>query len=247
MTSPTAPQTAIGPEGAQHPSWSFLTNYAIVLVYVALHPESTVRTIAVDVGVTERAALSILRDLDDESIVRRTRNGRRNTYSVDFSRLASMQRDGRETGNPLALRLFVDVLIKTMFDIAKARETTAPHTPPRASTPDGEDDSEARAGSWEFFTNHLFILLAVAGDGSQTVRELAARVEITERAAVSILSQLRVEGVLDGVRSGRRNTHTIDFAAFRDFRGWFFESWEIPPQLIDVAAKGMEMLALKPR
>ena len=244
MTSPTAPQTAIGPEGVEHPSWSFLTNYAIVLVYVALHPESTVRTIAVDVGVTERAALSILRDLDDESIIRRTRCGRRNTYSVDFSRLASMRRGGRETTNPLTPRLFQDVVIKTLFDIAQARQATAPHTPPRA---DGEEDNEARAGSGGFFTNHLFILLAVAGDGSQTVRELAVRAEITERAAVSILNQLRAEGVLDGVREGRRNSYTVDFAAFRDFRGWFFESWEIPRQLIDVAAKGIEMLAHKPR
>ena len=244
MTSPTAPQTAIGPEGAEHPSWSFLTNYAIVLVYVALHPESTVRTIAVDVGVTERAALSILRDLDDEFIIRRTRNGRRNTYSVDFSRLASMRRGGRETNNPLTPRLFQDVVIKTLFEIAQARQATAPHTPPRA---DSEEDTSARAGSWGFFTNHLLILLAVAGDGSQTVRELAVKAEITERAAVSILNQLRAEGVLDGVREGRRNSYTIDFAAFREFRGWFFESWEIPRQLIDVAAKGIQMLAQKPR
>jgi DNA-binding IscR family transcriptional regulator len=244
MTSPTAPHTAIGPEGAQHPSWSFLTNYAIVLVYVALHPESTVRTIAVDIGVTERAALSILRDLDDEGIVQRTRNGRRNTYSVDFSRLATMRRGGRETTNPLTPRLFVDVVIKTLFEIAKARETTAPHTPPRS---DSDEDSNARAGTWGFFTNHLLILLAVAGDGSQTVRELAVKAEITERAAVSILNQLRAEGVLDGVREGRRNSYSIDFVAFRNFRGWFFDAWEIPRELIDVAAKGIEMLATKPR
>lgn len=243
MTSSIAPQTTIGPEGAQQPSWSFLTNYATVLVYVALHPESTVRTIAVDIGVTERAALSILRDLDLEGIVRRTRNGRRNTYSVDFGRLATMRRGGRETTNPLTPRLFVDVVIKTLFEIAKARVTTAPHTPPRIVT---EEESEARAGSWGFFTNHLLILLAVAGDGSRTVRELAVKAEITERAAVSILNQLRAEGIIDGVRAGRRNTYTIDFGAFREFRGWFFDAWEIPRQLIDVAATGIELLAQKP-
>ena len=101
MTSSTVAEATPHSDGAHLPSWSFLTNYAIVLVYVALHPDSTVRTIAADVGVTERAALSILRDLDIEGIVRRTRNGRRNTYSVDFSRLASMRRGGRETTNPL--------------------------------------------------------------------------------------------------------------------------------------------------
>ena len=75
MTNSTATETALHSDGAHHPSWSFLTNYAIVLVYVALHPNSTVRTIATDVGVTERASLSILRDLDLEGIVRRTRRG----------------------------------------------------------------------------------------------------------------------------------------------------------------------------
>lgn len=244
MTNSTAATTALHSDGTHHPSWSFLTNYAIVLVYVALHPDSTVRTIAVDVGVTERASLSILRDLDLEGIVRRARNGRRNTYSVDFSRLASMRRGGRETTNPLTPRLFVDVIIKTLFEIAHEREAAAPHEPPRVTS---NEDSEAREGTWGFFTNHLLILLAAARDGTQTVRELAMTAEITERAAVSILNQLRAESIIDAVREGRRNSYTIDFDAFREFRGWTFDTWEIPPQLVSVATNGIRMLAQKPR
>lgn len=244
MTNSTVAEATPHSDGAHHPSWSFLTNYAIVLVYVALHPDSTVRTIASDIGVTERAALSILRDLDIEGIVRRTRNGRRNTYSVDFSRLASMRRGGRETTNPLTPRLFVDVIIKTLFEIAHERESAAGHEPPRVTR---DDESEARAGTWGFFTNHLLILLAAARDGSQTVRELAATAEITERAAVSILNQLRAEGIIDAVREGRRNTYTMNFDAFREFRGWSFGTWEIPPQLVAVAANGIRMLARQPR
>ncbi len=239
MTSQTAPRTALRPSGAPLPSWSFLTNHAIVLVYVALHPNSTVRTIAAEAGITERAALSILRDLDHEGIVRRARNGRRTTYSIDFSRLSSMRRGGRESTNPLTPRLFVDVVIKTLFDIAHQRESSAPHMPPGTMK---DDESEARAGSWGFFTNHLLILLAVANDGSRTVRELATKAEITERAAVAILNQLRAEGVIDTVREGRRNTHTIDFDAFRSFSGWSFATWAIPQQLVAVAANGISIL-----
>jgi DNA-binding IscR family transcriptional regulator len=243
MTSSTAAETRSHQDDAHHPSWSFLTNYAIVLVYVALHPDTTVRTISSDIGITERAALSILRDLDLEGIVRRTRSGRRNTYSVDFARLGSMRRGGRDGAtNPLTPRLFVDVVIKTLFDIAHERESTAGHEPPGSVI---DDDSEARAGSWGFFTNHLLILLAVAGDGSQTVRELAIKSEITERAAVAILNQLRTEGVIDTIRTGRRNAYTIDFEAFRAFRGWTFDTWAIPPQLIDIATKGIKALASK--
>jgi DNA-binding IscR family transcriptional regulator len=242
MTNSTASRTALQPDGAHQPSWSFLTNYAIVLVYVALHPDSTVRTIASDVGITERAALSILRDLYDEGIVQRTRNGRRNTYAVDFSRLASMRRGGRDSTNPLTPRIFVDVVIKMLFDIAHQRDESAPHSPPHAAA---DQESESRAGSWGFFTNHLLILLAVAGDGSQTVRELAVKAEITERAAVAILNQLRAENIVEASREGRRNSYTIDFDAFRNFRGWSFETWSMPPQLVAVAADGILMLARK--
>lgn len=240
MTNSTASRTALQAGGAHQPSWRFLTNYAIVLVYVALHPDSTVRNIAADVGITERAALSILRDLDDEGIVQRTRNGRRNTYAVDFGRLAMMRRGGRDSGSRLTPRIFVDVVIKMLFDIAHERQGAAPHSPPQVVP---NEESEARAGSWGFFTNHLLILLAIAGDGSQTVRELAVKAEITERAAVAILNQLRAENVIAAVREGRRNTYTIDFDAFRNFRGWLFDSWVIPPQLIAVAASGISMLA----
>jgi DNA-binding MarR family transcriptional regulator len=160
-----------------------LTNYSIVLAYVALRPDSTVRTIAADVGITERAALSILRDLDDERIVRRTRNGRRNTYSVDFDRLTSMPRGDRETANSVVPRPFLDFVIKTLFDAAQEQGAVA-HEPPAA---DSDVDSEARVGTWGFFTNHLAVLLAVAGDGERTVRELAMQASITERAAVAIL------------------------------------------------------------
>lgn len=242
MTNSTAPLTASRLEGARPPSWSFLTNYAILLVYIALHPDSTVRTIAADAGITERAALSILRDLDVEGIVQRTRNGRRNTYAVDFPRLASMRRGGRESQNPLAPRIFNDVVIKMLFEMAHQSQAAAPHMPPRAIK---DEENEARAGSWGFFTNHLLILFAVAGDGSQTVRELAAKAEITERAAVAILNQLRAEDIIAAVREGRRNAYTIDFDAFRNFRGWSLPNWAVPPQLVAAAANGISMLARK--
>ena len=241
MTSSTTPVSELHAGHVRHPSWSFLTNYSIVLAYVALRPDSTVRTIAADVGITERAALSILRDLDDERIVRRTRNGRRNTYSVDFDRLTSMPRGDRETANSVVPRPFLDFVIKTLFDAAQEQGAVA-HEPPAA---DSDVDSEARVGTWGFFTNHLAVLLAVAGDGERTVRELAMQASITERAAVAILNQLRAEAIIGTVRCGRRNTHTIDFQAFRQFRGWTFDTWEIPPQLVDVAATGIEMLATR--
>lgn len=220
------------------PTFSFLTNYALALVFVVQHPDSTVRTISTCVGVTERAALSILRDLDDEGIVERQRLGRRNTYSVNFHRLAGLRRGG--TASPLTPRAFVDVVTRTLFQIAYEAGTTESATPP---SPISDDASQARAGSWGFFTNHLLILLAIARDSTRTVRELAVSAGITERAGVAILNQLDAAGIISRHREGRRNRYEIDFDAFQSFSGWTLEQWRIPEPLIDVATKGLRALS----
>ena len=67
--------------------WRFLTNHAMVLIHVANHPRSTLRDIAQAVGITERAALSILRAMEEDDIISRQREGRRNKYWVDFRAL----------------------------------------------------------------------------------------------------------------------------------------------------------------
>lgn len=67
--------------------WGFLTNHALVLIHVARNPRSTLREIANSVGITERAALSILRAMEEDSIITRQKEGRRNRYWVDFREL----------------------------------------------------------------------------------------------------------------------------------------------------------------
>ncbi len=81
------PAAAAAPDRAAHPptreGWTFLTNHAHVLACVAREPEARVRDIAGRVGITERAVLRILRDLDAAGVVRRTRQGRRTRYAID--------------------------------------------------------------------------------------------------------------------------------------------------------------------
>jgi len=60
--------------------WTFLTNHAHVLIYVARDPGARVREIADAVGITERTAQGILSDLVDSGYLRRTKEGRRNRY-----------------------------------------------------------------------------------------------------------------------------------------------------------------------
>ncbi|GAB2633181.1 MarR family transcriptional regulator [Nocardioides ginkgobilobae] len=64
-------------------SWTFLSNHGHVLVAVARQPDGRIRDIAATVGITERAAQLILRDLEQSGYVAKTKVGRRNVYSVN--------------------------------------------------------------------------------------------------------------------------------------------------------------------
>ena len=62
--------------------WTFLSNHGHVLVAVAQDPEARVVDIAARVGITDRAVQAILNDLEQGGYLRRTREGRRNTYRI---------------------------------------------------------------------------------------------------------------------------------------------------------------------
>ena len=58
---------------------------------------------------------------------------------------------------------------------------------------------------WTFMTNHAQVLLCLADDPNVRLRDVAAKVGITERAAQRILADL-----VERARAGRRNTYTVD-------------------------------------
>jgi DNA-binding MarR family transcriptional regulator len=66
-----------------------------------------------------------------------------------------------------------------------------------------------RTGSWDFLTNHAHVLMCVARDPGVRVRDIAAAVGITERAAHQILSQLVADGYVLRERQGRRNRYQV--------------------------------------
>jgi DNA-binding Lrp family transcriptional regulator len=72
------------PPASRAEKWTFLSNHAHVLVCLCRDPRARVRDIAEAVGVTERAVLLILANLEEEGIVERVREGRRNRYVLDL-------------------------------------------------------------------------------------------------------------------------------------------------------------------
>lgn len=85
--------------------WSLLTNHAFVLAHVVEHPRSTLRQIADAVGITDRAALSILRALEADAIITRAKQGRRNRYAVDIEALMRHKSQGKYTIGELVAEL----------------------------------------------------------------------------------------------------------------------------------------------
>jgi DNA-binding transcriptional ArsR family regulator len=63
--------------------WTFLTNYSHVLVCLARDPEMRLRDVAERVGITERAVQRIVAELEQEGILEKSRDGRRNRYSIN--------------------------------------------------------------------------------------------------------------------------------------------------------------------
>ena len=64
-------------------TWTFFTNHGHVLICLASDPDMTVREVAQHVGITERAVIRIIGELEDGGVLERTREGRRNHYTIN--------------------------------------------------------------------------------------------------------------------------------------------------------------------
>jgi DNA-binding Lrp family transcriptional regulator len=63
--------------------------------------------------------------------------------------------------------------------------------------------------SFGFLTNHGMALLCIAEDPAIRMRDIAAHVDITERAAQRIVADLVEAGYIERERLGRRNLYRI--------------------------------------
>jgi hypothetical protein len=62
---------------------------------------------------------------------------------------------------------------------------------------------------FSFLTNHALALLCIAEDPHVRMRDIAATVDITERAAQRIVADLIDAGYIVRARAGRRNVYTV--------------------------------------
>jgi len=63
--------------------------------------------------------------------------------------------------------------------------------------------------TWSFFTNHGRVLICIANDPRLRLRDLAAALDITERSAHGIVTDLAEAGYLVKEKNGRRNRYQV--------------------------------------
>ena len=87
------------------PEWTFLTNYALVLSYLAKQPSITAREISIDCGITERSIRKIIANLDEAGYIRKRRVGRGMRYRINPDLLLH-----HDTYNEIAVGDFLQAL-----------------------------------------------------------------------------------------------------------------------------------------
>ncbi len=63
--------------------WRFLTNHALVLIFLANSPQITGQELSLSIGITERAVRRIIADLEEAGYIKKTRQGRRIRYRIN--------------------------------------------------------------------------------------------------------------------------------------------------------------------
>ena len=63
--------------------------------------------------------------------------------------------------------------------------------------------------NWGFLTSHARVLMCIAHDPGTRLRDIAARLDITERSAHGIITDLTAAGYLVKQKDGRRNRYQI--------------------------------------
>jgi len=63
--------------------WTFLTNHAIVFIFLTIHPLITGRALSSLIGITERSVRNIISDLELGGYIEKSKEGRQVKYKVN--------------------------------------------------------------------------------------------------------------------------------------------------------------------
>ena len=73
----------------------------------------------------------------------------------------------------------------------------------------GSGPTASNEVGWTFLTNHTHVIVCLVREPELRIRDLAAKIGITERAVQRILAELEASGAITRHRVGRRNRYTV--------------------------------------
>jgi predicted transcriptional regulator len=95
---------------------------------------------------------------------------------------------------------------KSKSKTVKAGQATNKPVSSKADLPGKTGKSSSR---WTFLTNHAHVLILLNNDSGLVLREVAARIGITERAVQKIVHDLIEDGFVKCERIGRKNRYKV--------------------------------------
>ena len=93
-------------------------------------------------------------------------------------------------------------------DAPRGASERGPSPAEGGDVPPGPAPREGRR-PWTFLTNHSHVLIVLHANPELVLREIAARVGITERAVQQIVDDLEADGFIERERVGRRNHYRL--------------------------------------
>jgi len=110
--------------------WTIFSNHGHVLVCLAGDPEARLRDVAAQVGLTERAVQTIVRDLQESGMISISKHGRRNRYRIDNKKTLRHDLEAHCTVGAL-----VNLIINTSAAVTQAVKPTADKPASPAKSP----------------------------------------------------------------------------------------------------------------
>ena len=103
-------------------TWSFLTNHARAILFLASQPDARLRDLAAALGVTERTAFVIVADLTEAGYLMKERQGRRNRYEIQVD---------RPLADPIGRERTIGEVLELLGDVEPSRASARRPRPTR--------------------------------------------------------------------------------------------------------------------
>jgi hypothetical protein len=116
------------------PPFAFLTNHGLALLCIAHDHDIRMRTIATEVGITERAAQRIVADLIEAGYLDRKRVGRRNRYTI-------------QTDLPVLLPARRDVDLNSLLNVLLPASSSTERRDAMPTVPSADREAETAAAA----------------------------------------------------------------------------------------------------